>query len=285
MATIVIKHKKKYSLSSIIGNFSKYFVAITLLLFTMFPIVWMVITSVKNRRDVFGSLLPKTLDFTNFSRVWQVMKFPQHFLNSVIVTFFTVLIVVTVSILASYVFARFTFPGRDIIFFIFLGSMMIPSQVLLIPMFIFVRDIHLLNTLAGLIIAYIGRGIPFSMFIMRAFFRTLPSELGDAARIDGCSEWRVFLNVYLPLATPGIATITIFEFMNIWNEFMYAVTFISSPDLKTLQPSIFTVVGQYSTDWTALCAGMLMAIFPIVVVYISLQSQFIKGLTAGAIKG
>lgn len=282
--TTTAKHPK-IKTSRVLGGIFKYSVAIVLFLFTIFPIVWMMITSVKNRKEVFGTFLPKSLDFSNFARVWRVMNFPQHFMNSVIVTGATVFIVVAVATLAGYAFARFKFPGRDFLFYIFLGSMMVPPQAILIPMFTFVVDLNLINTLPGLIISYLGRSIPFAMFLMRAFFKSLPSELADAARIDGCSEFRVFWSVYLPLARPGIATITIFQFMNTWNEFMNATTFITDPKLKTLQPSLFTVVGQYSTDWTALSAGLLMAITPIVIVYISLQSQFIKGLTAGAIKG
>ncbi|MCJ7703852.1 MAG: carbohydrate ABC transporter permease [Anaerolineales bacterium] len=276
---------RKNKISNILFSIVKYFIAIGLFIFTIFPIVWMAITSVKQRKQVFQSILPKTLDFSNYARVWRVMNFPQHFWNSILVTGATVLIIVAVATLAGYAFARYKFPGNNIIFYIFLGSMMIPPQVILIPMFMFVVDLNLINTLPGLIISYLGRNIPFALFLMRAFFKTLPSELADAARIDGCSEWRVFWSVYLPLARPGIATITIFQFMNTWNEFMMATTFITNPDRKTLQPSLFTAVGQYSTDWTALSAGLLMAITPIVIVYISLQSQFIKGLTAGAIKG
>ncbi|MCJ7695093.1 MAG: carbohydrate ABC transporter permease [Anaerolineaceae bacterium] len=282
--TTTINYRKNKVGRAIFGIF-KYFVAISILVFTIFPIIWMAITSVQQRKEVFGTFLPKTLDFSNYPRVWRVMNFPQHFMNSVLVTGATVLIVVVVATLAGYAFARYKFRGRDVIFYIFLGSMMVPPQVILIPMFMFIVDINLINTLPGLIIAYLGRNIPFAMFLMRAFFKTLPSELADAARIDGCSEWQVFWKVYLPLARPGIATITIFQFMNTWNEFMLATTFITDPNKKTLQPSLATAVGQYSTDWTALSAGLLMAILPIVIVYISLQRQFIKGLTAGAIKG
>jgi ABC-type glycerol-3-phosphate transport system permease component len=120
---------------------------------------------------------------------------------------------------------------------------------------------------------------------MRAFFKTLPSELGDAGKIDGCSDFGVFRRVYLPLTSPGIATITIFQFVGTWNEFMFANTLIATPELKTLQPALFAAVGQYSTDWPALTAGLTMATVPIVIVYLALQRQFIRGMTAGALKG
>ena len=279
------KADRRYKVTSIAGRIGKYAIAILLLLLTIFPLVWMALTSVKNQREVFTALLPTTVDFTNFQRVWLAMNFPRQFTNSVVVTVMTVAVVVAVATVTGYAFGRLEFPGRDVLFFIFIGMMMIPPQVILIPMFIFLRDLSLLNTLHGLSLSYLGGSIPFAIFLMRAFFKTLPSELADSARIDGCSEWRVFWNVYLPLARPGIAAITIFQFMGTWNEFMFSTTFISRPELKTLQPALYAAVGRYSTDWTALSAGLIMSIIPIILVYVLLQSQFIKGLTAGAVKG
>ena len=276
---------RRHQVARIAGSVAKYATAGVIMLITIFPLAWMVLTSVKNQREVFTALLPQTLDFTNFQRVWLVMNFPRQFMNSVLVTVMTVVIVVAVATITGYAFGRLEFRGRDTLFFIFIGMMMIPPQVILIPMFIFLRDLSLLNTLHGLSLSYLGGSIPFAIFLMRAFFKTLPSELADSAHIDGCSEWRVFWNVYLPLARPGVAAITIFQFMGTWNEFMFSTTFISRPELRTLQPALYTAVGRYATDWTALSAGLIMSIIPIIIVYILLQSQFIKGLTAGAVKG
>jgi ABC-type glycerol-3-phosphate transport system permease component len=250
-----------------------------------FPLVWMVMTSVKKQREVFSSFLPKTLDFSNYQRVWVALDLPRHLANSVYVTLLTVSIVVVVATLAGYVFARYQFRGRDAIFYIFLGAMMIPGQAILIPMFTFLKSINLLNSLTGLSLSFLGGSVAFGIFLMRSFFRTLPSELGDTRKIDGCAEFGVFWHVYLPLARPGIATVVIFQFMGTWNEFMFSTTFISSPDLKTIQPALYQAVGRYSTDYTALSSGLVLAIIPIVVLYLLLQRQFIKGLTAGAIKG
>lgn len=263
-----------------------YIVLVLLALLTVFPLLWMLSTSVKQPDDVFsGSLLPSTLNLSTYQQVWIEMDFLHHLLNSVFVTAMTVAIVVAASTLAGYAFARFQFPGRDVIFYIFLAALIIPGQVVLIPMFIFLKQIGLLNTLHGLSTSYLGGGLPFAIFLLRAFFKTLPGELGDAAKIDGCSDVGVFLRIYLPLARPGIATVTIFQCVGTWNEFLFATTFISSPDLKTLQSALYLVVGRYSTDWTLLCAALTMAIAPIVAIYLLLQRQFVKGLTAGAIKG
>jgi ABC-type glycerol-3-phosphate transport system permease component len=263
-----------------------YVVLILLALVTIFPLVWMLSTSIKEQQDVFsGSLLPATLNFSTYPQVWTDMDFPSHFLNSLFVTTMTVAIVVAASTLAGYAFARFDFPGRDLIFYAFLAALIIPGQVILIPMFIFLKQIGLLNTLPGLSGSYLGGSLPFAIFLLRAFFKTLPGELADAAKIDGCSDLGVFLRIFLPLARPGIATVVIFQCVGTWNEFLFATTFISSPELKTLQSALYLVVGRYSTDWTLLSAALTMAIAPVVAVYLLLQRQFVKGLTAGAIKG
>lgn len=250
-----------------------------------FPLFWMIMTSVKKQREVFTSFLPREIDFSNFDRVWNAMNLPNHLGNSLYVTGLTVLIVVVTVTLAGYAFARLEFPYRNLLFYAFISAMMIPGQAILIPMFRFLKDISLLNTRTGLALAMTGGAIAFGTFLMRAFFKSLPSELGDAGKIDGCTEWGVFRHIYLPLSRPGIATVVIFQFMGTWNEFMFSTTMVSTPTLKTIQPALYQVVGRYAIDYTALSAGLLLAIVPILIVFSLLQKQFIKGLTAGAFKG
>jgi ABC-type glycerol-3-phosphate transport system permease component len=262
-----------------------YVILVWLAIVTGFPLFWMIITSIKERREVFGTFLPTTIDFSNYARVWTGLNLSDHLLNSVFVTGLTVTIVIVTVTLAAYAFARLEFPGRDIIFYIFLAAIMIPGHAILIPMFTFLKRIDLLNTLPGLSFSFLGGSIPFAIFLMRAFFKTLPSELGDAGRIDGCSEFGVFRHVYLPLARPGVATILIFQFVGTWNEFLFSTTFISDPDLKTIQPAVYQAVGRYSVDYAALSSGLVMALIPIVAMYLLMQRQFIKGLTAGALQG
>ena len=262
-----------------------YVVLLAIAVVEAFPLVWMLLTSVKNQREVFDSFLPERLDFSNFARVWVTLNLPAHLVNSLYVTSLTVVIVVCVATLAGYAFARYNFPGRDAVFYAFIGAMMIPGQAILIPMFQFLKSIDLLNTLTGLSLSYLGGATAFAIFLMRAFFLGLPKELGDAARIDGAGEFRVFWHVYLPLARPGIATVVIIQSLGTWNEFMFSTTFISSPQLKTVQSALFQAVGRYSTDYTALSSGLILALIPIVTVYLILQKQFIAGLTAGAVKG
>ena len=277
--------ESSYRLRHYLLRVLNYGLLIWLAIVTGFPLFWMLFTSVKERREVFGTFLPKTIDFSNYARVWTGLNLSQHLLNSVFVTGLTVIIVAATVTLAAYAFARLEFPGRDIIFYIFLAAIMIPGHAILIPMFTFLKRIDLLNTLPGLSFSFLGGSIPFAIFLMRAFFKTLPSELGDAGRIDGCSELGVFRHIYLPLARPGVATILIFQFVGTWNEFLFSTTFISDPDLKTIQPAVYQAVGRYSTDYPALSAGLVLALIPIVTMYLLMQRQFIKGLTAGALQG
>jgi ABC-type glycerol-3-phosphate transport system permease component len=274
-----------YRLRALAGRAATYAILIALAVLTIFPLLWLVLTSFTPQNEVFGTVVPSTVDTSAYDRAWTSMNFPQAFVNSVVVTALTVAIVVVVATLTGYAFARLAFPARDWLFYLFLAAMMIPGAAILVPMFIFLKDISLLDSLPGLSFSYLGGAIAFSTFLMRAFFKTLPAELGEAGKIDGCAEFGVFGRVYLPLTGPGIATITIFQFVGTWNEFMFANTLMSTPERKTLQAALYQAVGQYSTDWPALCAGLAMATIPVVIVYLALQRQFISGLTAGALKG
>ena len=274
-----------YRIIAFIRHFLTYAFLILLSIVMGFPLFWMIITSVKNQREVFNSFLPQQLDFSNYQRVWYAMNLPNHLGNSLYVSVVNVVIVVITATLAGYAFSRFQFPGREWIFYVFLAAMMIPGQAILIPMFQYLKSLGLLNTHIGLALSMTGGAISFGTFLMRAFFKSLPSELGDAGKIDGCTEWGVFQRIYMPLARPGIATVVIFQFMGVWNEFMFSTTFITTPTLKTIQPALYQVVGRYSVDYTALSSGLLLATAPIMIVFLLLQKQFIKGLTAGAFKG
>src|SRR5579871_907728 len=262
-----------------------YVILIAIVIVEAFPLIWMILTSVKDSHEVFNTLLPAEIKWQNFPRVWSAMNFPVHLGNSLYVTSLTVALVVVLATPAAYAFARYRFPGREAVFFAFIGAMMIPPQAILIPMFQFLKSLHLLNSLTGLALSFVGGGTAFAVFMMRTFFLSLPGDLGDSARIDGCNDFQVFWHIYLPLARPGMATVVIIQSLYTWNEFMFANTLITSPGKKTVQSAVFQAVGQYGTDYTALCSGLIIALVPVVLVYLALQRQFISGLTAGALKG
>jgi ABC-type glycerol-3-phosphate transport system permease component len=250
-----------------------------------FPLVWMILTSLKDTHEIFNTVLPTHIRWDNFPRVWFAMNFPLHLANSLYVTGLTVALVVGLATPAAYAFARYRFPGREVVFYAFIGVMMIPPQAILIPMFQFLKSLHMLNSLTGLALSFVGGGTAFAVFLMRTFFLSLPRELGDAALIDGCDDFQVFWHVYLPLARPGIAAVVTIQSLYTWNEFMFSSTFLISPDIKTVQSAVFQAVGQYATDYSALCSGLIIALIPVILVYLVLQRQFISGLTAGALKG
>ncbi len=268
------------------SNTIRYLILTLIFITTIFPLVWMFLTSFKERNQIFvGSIWPETFLLDNYEFILESLHIGTHFWNTSFVTFFTVAFIVAFSTMAGYSFGKMKFPGREIIFLVFIASLTIPPQVTIIPLFLLLKNLGLLNNHWGLINSYTGLGMAFSLFLMRAFFTTVPNALRESAIIDGASEFRVFWQIMVPLAKPGIATITIFQFVGTWNEFIYAATFIQKPALRTIQPAIRSLVGRYSTNWGALTASMVLAVIPILITYLILQKQFIQGLTAGAMKG
>jgi ABC-type glycerol-3-phosphate transport system permease component len=171
-----------------------------------------------------------------------------------------------------------------VLYLLLLTTLMMPSTALIIPLYLELKSFGLLNTQSGLLVLYISSSAPFSMFLMRAFFQTLPDELVEAARVDGSSEFTIFFRVILPLARPGIATVVIFQFLQTWNEFLMANTVLQDTDKLPLQPVLFGLMGQYATNWPLLTAGLTLSIIPVVVVYVRMQNQFVAGMTLGAVK-
>jgi ABC-type glycerol-3-phosphate transport system permease component len=269
-----------------LGRITGYVILIGLTISSIAPLVWLAITSIRPRNDVFsGALLPSALTFEAYQFILTELGIEIFFLNSLRITLITVTAVVVLATMAGYAFARINFWGRHILFLVLLSTLMVPGPVLIIPLFLQLGELGLIDTQRGLILAYIGGSLPFAMFLMRSFFETLPAELVDAGRIDGASEFGIFWRIMTPLARPGIATIVIFQFRDTWNEFIFAATLIHTPELRPLQPAIFALVGRYSTNWPALAAGLIVSAVPIVLIYVFMQKQFVSGLTTGAIKG
>lgn len=252
---------------------------------TIFPLIWLVLTSLRERNTVFGGpFIPTSITFDAYPTAWMSTNFGLHFFNSLWITTATVVGVVVFAALAGYAFAKLRFPFKNVIYVALLATLMMPSTSLIIPLYLQLKTIGLLNTQAGLLVLYISSSAPFAMFLMRAFFQTLPDELVQAARIDGAGEFAIFWRVVLPLARPGIATVIIFQFLATWNEFIYANTVLQNTDELPLQPVLFGLIGQYATDWPTLTAGLTMSIIPVILVYVWLQRQFVSGMTLGAVK-
>ncbi|MFC7374661.1 carbohydrate ABC transporter permease [Brachybacterium sp. GCM10030267] len=252
---------------------------------TVYPFVWMILTSIRESNSVFGgSFLPERITFDAYARVLEFTGFIGHYWNSIWMTVATCSIVLVLATLCGYSFAKLRFPFKNTIYIALLSTLMMPGTALIIPVYLQLRTFGLLDTQLGLIIVYASGAAPFSMFLMRAFFESLPDELVHAARVDGAGELIVFLRVVLPLARPGIATVLIFQFLTTWNEFLMANTILQSPEKLPLQPILFSLQGEYSTDWTTLSAGLTLSAIPVVLVYVFLQRQFVAGMTLGAVK-
>jgi ABC-type glycerol-3-phosphate transport system permease component len=263
-----------------------YVVLVALSGVAVYPFLWMLLTSLRPRDTVFtGGFVPDRITFGAYTRAWSLLDFPSHFMTSVVITTLTVAAVLALATLAGYSFAKLNFPGKQVIYVILLSTLMLPATALILPLFLQMKNLGLLNTRQGLILVYIGVSLPFAMFLMRAFFETLPDELIHAARVDGAGEFRIFWRIMLPLAAPGVATVVVFQFLSTWNEFLLANTLLQSTALLPLQPHLFTVTrSQHATDWTLLCAALTMSVLPIVLVYVRMQKRFVAGLTLGATK-
>ncbi len=264
---------------------SGFVVLLVLAAVSFFPLLWMLLTSLRHSNTVFGGpFFPHHLTLTPYRDAWTSINFGRHFLNSVLIAVATVLGTLALSTLSGYAFAMLRFPLRNTLYFVLLSTLMMPASALIIPLYLQLKSLGLLDSRQGLILLYVGSATPFAMFLMRAFFETLPKDLVEAARVDGAGEFTAFWRVILPLARPGIATVVIFQFLATWNEFLYANTVIQTQNRLPLQPILFTLAGQYSTNWPVLAAALTMSVLPIIVVYVRMQRQFVAGMTLGALK-
>lgn len=250
----------------------------------LIPIIWIISLSLRSKKDI---LLPKLfttdIHFENYVNAWIKMGFTKLFINSIIVTFFSVLITLIISSLAAYAFSKIKYRGSNVIFYIMLLGIMIPQAAIVIPLFIIMKNIGLYNNLMALILSYIVFGLPIAIFILRGFFISIPDELIEAARIDGSSEIGTFVKIVLPLARPAIYTIIIFLVMMNWNEFLLALVLLR--DKFTVPLGIANQATPFAVEWNIVAAGVIISALPIFITYLVLQDLFVKGLTAGAVKG
>jgi raffinose/stachyose/melibiose transport system permease protein len=253
----------------------------------LIPVVLMGLSAFKSTREIFQSpfALPASWSLDNFTKVWVEAKFGAYFQNSVFVTVASAVILVAFGAMASYALGRFAFRGNELLYVYFLSGLLLPIRLAIIPLFILMRNLNLLDSLWSLILIYAASGLPSAIFILTGFFRQLPVDLDSAARIDGAGEWTIFARVMLPLVRPALVIVTIYNIIPIWNDFFFPLVFIKSEALKTLPLGMTTFFGQYYTDYAALFAGLTLAALPVIVVYVALSQHFIRGLTAGAIKG
>jgi raffinose/stachyose/melibiose transport system permease protein len=250
------------------------------------PIVIMIFSAFKSTPEIFKSPfgLPDFTNIGNFTKIWTQTNFVRYLLNSFVVTGASMALILTLGTMAAYAIARYEFFGATFILMFFLAGLTLPLKLAIIPLFMLMRDLGVLNTQFALILVYTAMGLPSTVFIMTGFIRTLPNELEDAARMDGASEARIMWSIMLPLVRPAMVIAGIQNVVPIWNDFFFPLVFIQNDDLKTLPQGLTTFMGEYTTDWGALFAGLTLSAAPIIIIYIVLSRQFISGMTSGAIK-
>lgn len=265
-----------------------YLLAIAGAAVMIFPFLWMLSNAFKPNVYVIEyppQLIPDNPSFENFVDAWTSNKFQLYFLNSAFTAVAATIGTVLVSALTAYSFARFKFRGKELIFSLMLVVLMIPDMITIIPRFYLARELNLRNSLWGLILFYIASGVSGNTFLLRGFFETLPHELEEAMTIDGANPFQIFFRLALPLSAPAFATVGIFSFLGNWDEYVWALTIIDDPNKRTLPIAIYSFQGQHGTEWGLIFAAMIIALIPVVIIFISLQKYFTGGITAGAFKG
>ncbi|WIJ23954.1 carbohydrate ABC transporter permease [Devosia sp. RR2S18] len=250
------------------------------------PIVIMVFSAFKTTPQIFQSPfgIPDFTQLGNFVRIWTETNFLRYLLNSFFVTGTSMVLILTLGTMAAYAIGRYQFTGSAFILMFFLAGLTLPLKLAIIPLFMLLRDLSILNNQLSLIFVYTAMGLPTTVFIMTGFIRTLPSELEDAARMDGASEARIMWSIMLPLVRPAMVIAGIQNVVPIWNDFFFPLVFIQNDNLKTLPQGLTTFMGEYTTDWGVLFSGLTLSAAPIIIIYIVLSKQFISGMTSGAVK-
>lgn len=255
----------------------------------MLPLLWSLLSSFKTSSEIISGspfALPGSWQFSNYSRAWIEAGIGRYFVNTVLVVGSALFLTMLLGAMCAYVLARFQFPGRRVIYYLLLAGLTFPIFLAIVPLFFTLRGFGLLNTLPGLVLTYVAFALPFTVFFLYAFFRTLPYEIGEAAAIDGCGDWRTFFSVMLPMARPGLASVTIFNFLGLWNQYLIPVAINTSQDNWVLSQGMGAYAGQigYEIDFGGLFAAVIITITPVLVVYVIFQRQVQNSVTGGALK-
>ena len=264
-----------------------YLGALVCALFFGMPLLWMVSTAFKPEREwlsVPPKLIPAHPTWANFTGVihW---GFPRYFLNSLIVSLGATVLTIVLAVGASYALSRLKFPGSGLVLMVALFSQLLPTAVLIVPLFRLARDVGLVNTFEGVIIIYLSFDLPVAIWLLRSYFVGLPWELEEAAQVDGATKFGAFRRALLPLAVPGIVATVAYVFFASWQEFVFALTILSTSSRETLPVAIYGFIGQYSSNWGELMAASVLLLVPTFLLFALLQRRMVRGLTQGAVKG
>lgn len=249
------------------------------------PLVWMLSTSLKSPSEIFKmppQWIPETFQFSNYAKVFELVAFEQFYLNSIIVTIVVTVVTVIITSMAGFAFAKLEFPGRNILFLLFLSSLMVPFHVIMVPLYRIVVSLDWIDTYAGLIFPQITTA--FGIFLMRQFMYSIPDSILEAAKIDGSSTFNTFWRIVIPIQKPALATVAIFTFNTSWNNLLWPLLVTNSENMRTLPVGLALFKSVRTIDWASIMAASVMTLVPVVVFFILMQKQFIRGLTGGAVK-
>ncbi|MEJ8548237.1 carbohydrate ABC transporter permease [Brevibacillus borstelensis] len=269
-----------------IGQMAKYLILLLFSFLALYPIFLMISSSFKSNLEILTSplALPTSFSFENYTMVWDKVNFGAYIWNSVYVSGLSVFLIIFLSSLAAFYLSRYKFRWNPYILFFFMLGLMLPMKLAILPLYMIMLKLQLLDTLTSLVILYVAGGIPFAVFVFYGFFRTLPTELDQSARLDGCNGFQVYYKIILPLMKPALATVGIVHLIGVWNDFFYPLIFLKSEELSTIPLGVLALFGEYDTEWNMLFASLTISSLPMIVAFLFASRQFIEGLTSGAIK-
>lgn len=272
------------------GRIAMHFALASYCLGSVAAFVWCVMVSLKTNPEFFSTSPwspPARPRFGNYAEAWNTAQISRFFANSVYTTVTSVVLGLLISVMAAYILARVDFPGRAVVRLVFLSGLMMPGFLVVVPLYFLLRDLHLLGTLNGLVVVYIAGQVPFNVFVLSSFFASLPKEIEEAAYVDGASPSRTFFRVVLPQAMPAVTSVAVLNTLTTWNEFFFALVFLTDETKQTLPVGILglQVNAEYAANWVQLFAGLVITMIPVLVLFAFAQDRIARGLTAGALKG
>ncbi len=276
----MIKKKSK------IGTIATYIGLVLVTFITLLPLIWMLSASLKLEVDVFSvpiQWIPENPQWSNYTKIWDKIPLGLFTFNSVKLTVIITLIQLVTSSFAAYGFAKCKFKGRDTLFLCYVATIAIPWQVYMLPQYVMMNKMHLIDTHLSIIL--LQSFTAFGVFLIRQFYLSIPDELLEAARIDGLSEYGIYFRIVMPLTKPALATLTIFSFVNVWNDFMGPMIYFNSTALKTIQLGIRMFIGQYSAEYGLIMAASVVSLIPVIAVFLAFQRFFIQGVATSGLKG
>jgi len=283
---------KRGSLNNLVGKFGTGLMYAFLAFWSIvviFPMVWVIVSAFKSDAEIFMSpwMPPAELLWDNFVRAWSKANIGLYLLNTMTVNLPAIFFTLLFSAMAAYVLSRFDFPGNRFVFYAFLGGMLFPIFLALVPLFFLLNSLHILNSHFGLILVYIAYSLPFTVFFLTGFFKTLPTELLEAATIDGANQLQLFFLIAIPLAQNGLVSMGIFNFLGMWNQYILPLVLLTSNEKYVLSQGLAFLQHQqrYQSDWSGLFAAVVIVMLPTLIVYVIFQNQIQRGLTVGALKG